>query len=47
MKKALRIFIDMDGVLANFEKAAEELKKIGSVNKVWQSYNFMGFVVKR
>jgi len=28
MKKALRIFIDMDGVLANFEKAAEELKKI-------------------
>mgnify|MGYP003113791424 FL=1 len=29
------------------DELAEELKKIGSVNKVWQSYNFMGFVVKR
>ena len=25
----------------------EELKALGKVSKVWQSYNFMGYVVKK
>ena len=34
MKKALRIFIDMDGVLANFEKAAEQIPDVKRPDEV-------------
>ena len=28
------------------EEITKELEEIGKVSKVWQAYNFMGFVVK-
>ena len=34
MKKALRIFIDMDGVLANFEKAAAQIPDVKNPDEV-------------
>jgi 5'-nucleotidase len=34
MKKALRIFIDMDGVLANFEKAASQIPDVKRPDEV-------------